>query len=133
MEPIESPFNNGQLPRPGSRWRHFIPGLGPSWRDYRAAVIAQATARGEVPPEVWSGASRHAIAQKLQRRLCEAWGIDLSFHPEDPWLVIGEWEAGDLSEVEVLMCTRTNLGVRSQRTLARRLSKASPSDRWRIT
>jgi hypothetical protein len=41
----------------------------------------------------------------------KCWPDQLSFHPNDYWLVIGEWEIGDLSELETLMEIEKRFGL----------------------
>ena len=52
------------------------------------------------------------IAMKVEKILAEAcWGERFSFHPDDPWLVIGEWEVGDLSELDALFRIEEEFGI----------------------
>ncbi len=98
MKPLRSPFETGQVPR---RWYHclFTP-----WRQYFDALKQQIEARGPVPEDAWSDQRSKAIAEKIEELIGEScWGELVRFHPDDPWLVIGEWEIGDLSEAELLM------------------------------
>lgn len=77
------------------------------------ALKQQLAERGEVPVDVWGSGARQEIARRIEELLAEhCWGERLSFHPDDPWLVAGEWEVGDLSEAEVLMAIEGEFGVK---------------------
>ena len=52
----------------------------------------------------WAGFGDHGTAMDVQNLICNAcWGEEFSFHPCDPYMVVGEWEVGDLSEVEAVL------------------------------
>jgi hypothetical protein len=79
-------------------WRVIRP---TEWQAYHDSVERQVKARGIVPDNVWQTLERAAIAHRIEAILAQCcWGKQLSFHPEDPWVVVGEWEIGDLSELD---------------------------------
>jgi len=74
------------------------------WHAYFQSIERQVRERGPVPEGVWGTPQRLAIAKRIEEILGKVcWPKRLSFHPDDPWLVIGELQVGDLSEVEALM------------------------------
>jgi hypothetical protein len=100
VKPLRSPFLSGQVRR---RWYHRLPFISP-WNEYIRALKHQLAKRGAVPAGVWGDQARQDIAKKVEGILCEhCWREYLAFHPDDPWMIVGEWEVGDMSEVEVLM------------------------------
>lgn len=61
---------------------------------------------------MWQTPLRRKIANDIETILSDVcWGERLSFHPDDPWLVIGECEVGDLSELEAIMKIEKKFGV----------------------
>lgn len=79
---------------------------------YRQLLRRQCQDRGPVPAELWKSLVRHNIALGVEEVLAEAcWAERFSFHPNDPWLVIGEWETGDLSELDALFRIERKFGV----------------------
>jgi hypothetical protein len=100
MQPVCSPFHNGDMAR--YRWYQVL--LIPKWNRYFASLKSQIASRGLVPPEMWGSHEQHEVARRIEEVLCRVcWGEHFTFHPLDPLLVVGEWEVGDLSEVQALM------------------------------
>jgi hypothetical protein len=98
MQPLQSPWEIGDI-----HWYHQFFEMGYPWNRYLWSVKRQVDERGPLPPDVWDSDERRLIAQQIERLICDTcWGEPLQFHPADPWIVIGEVEAGDLSEVELL-------------------------------
>ena len=82
------------------------------WQAYHTSVERQVHARGVVPESVWRTPELAAIAKRIETILAEnCWGKPLSFHPDDPWLVVGEWEIGDLSELGAYYCICKEFGL----------------------
>jgi len=100
MEVISSPLTNGDMAR--YRWYYVL--LMPRWQRYVTSLQSQCEKRGEVPANAWLGGERYEVARQIEGILGEVcWGVTLSFHPDDPFSVVGEWEIGDMSEVHALM------------------------------
>lgn len=112
MNALTSPLEFVELARAipdrNSRWgmlgRLIWLSVRPSVRrTYRRLVERQLDQRGSVPTDVWKTPARAAIANEIETILAVAcWGERFSFHPDDPWLVIGDCEIGDLSEVDAI-------------------------------
>lgn len=112
MNTIVSPLETPDLARPipGGLVRLGIVGhalwlcLRPTKRQaYFQSIKRQVEERGPVPDDVWRTPRRLAIARQIEAILGDVcWPERLAYHPNDPWLVIGEWEIGDLSELEAL-------------------------------
>lgn len=101
MQPLISPFQLGDLPAKIPWWRWIF---GSPWGRYYESIKRQIDERGEVKDEIWGTADRLQIARKIESIIAEAcWGETFKFHPDDPYLVVGEWEIGDLSEIECVM------------------------------
>lgn len=108
MKPLESPIQRGDLSP--NRWYHFL--IGPRWQQYFASLKRQMKDRGAVSPEVWGDAERLEIATQIEAILEDCcWGEPMHFHPDDPWRVVGEYEIGDLSEIEALEEIGDKFGV----------------------
>ncbi|WFB37475.1 hypothetical protein P3T73_06850 [Kiritimatiellota bacterium B12222] len=106
MKAIESPFENGQIPK-HSIHRIFCP-----WRAYRKSIKEQVRERGPVSQALWGTEKRKRIANTISNLIKNyCWGIDLEFAPNDPWFVIGELEVGDLSEIELIMAIECEFSV----------------------
>jgi len=107
MKAITSPKRNGDLDIKGRFAR--VPVLrvmlyGTEWQRYRDSLRGQLAERGAISDSVWGRAERLDAARKIERILEEyCWAEEFRFHPDDPYVVVGEWEIGDLSEVEALM------------------------------
>ncbi|MCA9445323.1 MAG: hypothetical protein KC964_31330 [Candidatus Omnitrophica bacterium] len=108
MKPIQSPLEIGDI-----RWYDHCLEVGFPWNRYRSSVKRQVHERGSVPPEVWETDDRRLNARKIEQLICDhCWGEPLQFHPDDPWAVIGEVEAGDLSEIELLVDIEETLKIK---------------------
>ena len=85
---------------------------GTEWQRYFTSVRRQILTRGRVPDAVWMSERRCRAARKVEGVLSESvWGDDFTFHPTDPFFVVGGWEFGDLSEIESLMDIEESFGV----------------------
>lgn len=112
MQPIVSPLKTADVARPIPKGLERLGIVGrvlwlcfrPSWRfAYFQSVKRQVEERGSIPDSVWGTPRRLAVAREVEDILAVAcWQERLSFHPDDPWRVIGEWESGDLSELDAL-------------------------------
>jgi hypothetical protein len=90
-------------------WKIFRPTV---WQAYHASVERQIQARGTVPESAWGTPERVVIARRIEVILARCcWGQPLSFHPADPWLVVGEWEIGNLSELDAYYCICKEFGL----------------------
>ena len=79
---------------------------------YFRSLSRQVNERGPVSADVWQTPLRRNIANDIEAILSDAcWGERLSFHPDDPWLVIGEWEIGDLSELDAVFRIEKRFGI----------------------
>ncbi len=119
MKQIVSPITLGHTKRTITPSLERLPFLGkllwffirPSkWRAYFLSIKQQTEERGPVTKEVWESSERYAIVKKIEEILAEScWGEKFSFHPNDPYFIIGGFEAetlsmvGDLCDVEALM------------------------------
>lgn len=113
MDPIRSPIERGDVtPHTVNPLVHFFT-YARRCGEYLDSIKAQLAARGPVLASEWGSADRLAVARELEAILGEhCWGGEkLQFHPEDPWFVVGEWEMGDLSEVEALMETERRFDI----------------------
>lgn len=108
MKPLESPFSNGQIIR---KWYHQLPGFLPRQK-YIAALEEQIKERGKTNEAEWKTSEHFAVAKRIREILCEhCWEVEFDFAPQDPWFIIGEFEIGDLSEVEALMAIEEEFEV----------------------
>lgn len=108
MKPLESLIHRGDLSP--NRWYHFL--IAPRWKQYFDSLKQQLKERGPVPPEVWGDPERLEMASQIEAFLEDCcWGERLHFHPKDPWRVVGEFDIGDLSELEALMDMEKKFGV----------------------
>ena len=99
----------GDLPRKIPWWKQIF---GYPWHKYLDSIKRQIQERGDVPDEVWGDPQRLAIARQIEAIIADAcWGECFKFHPDDPYVVVGEWEAGDLSELECLMEIEDQFGI----------------------
>ncbi len=121
MKIIQSPFESGLINTPSKPEKYkklSIIGNILWWftrprKDqlYRESIKAQIEERGIVPFEVWGAEERYKVAKRIEKILCEnCWLEEFSFHPKDPYYIIGEFEIGDLSEVEALMSIEEDFG-----------------------
>ncbi|MBL7042622.1 MAG: hypothetical protein ISR77_28560 [Pirellulaceae bacterium] len=82
------------------------------WQAYFRSLKRQVNKRGPISADVWQTPLRRKIANDIELILSDAcWGERLSFHPDDSWLVIGEWEIGDLSELDAVFRIEKRFGV----------------------
>lgn len=114
MKALESPLSNGDMypppPDPYSNWgvvgraawvlrRKFTGG-----DRYLGSLKRQITERGTISPDVWGTDRRRRIAEQLHRILYTAcWRENLSFHPSDPWMIVGKCEVGNMSELDAVL------------------------------
>ena len=116
MKAITSPKKNGDLNTTGRFAR--VPILramlyGTEWQRYRDSLRRQLGERGPISDSVWGSAERLDAARRIESILKDhCWGEEFRFHPDDPYVVVGEWEIGDLSEVEALMEIEDAFGVK---------------------
>lgn len=98
---------------------------GTEWQRYYRSIRRQITARGPVPDVAWVSEERCSAARRIEGILTErCWGDDFTFHPDDPYRVVGEWEVGDLSEVDALAEIGGDFGVHiDQDAIARLVEK----------
>jgi predicted nucleotidyltransferase len=113
---IGSPIDRGDLVLTGSLSQ--VPVLreliyGTAWRRYFRSIKRQVEQRGPIPDAVWETDERRRAAKTIEKVLSEiCWGEYFTFHPDDPFYVIAEFEIGDLSEVEAMMEIETQLGIK---------------------
>ena len=82
------------------------------WKRYKQSLRRQLQERGPISADVRQTPRRKSIASDIEIILGEAcWGEHLSFHPQDPWSVIGEWEVGDLSELDAVFRIEKKFGL----------------------
>ena len=87
------------------------------WQAYFRSLRRQVRERGPITEDVWQAPLRKRIANDIEVILSQAcWGERLSFHPDDPWLVIGEWEIGDLSELDAIFQIERRFGIELPKT-----------------
>jgi hypothetical protein len=98
---------------------------GTQWQRYYRSIRRQITTRGPVPNAAWVSEERCSAARRIEGILKEmCWGDDFTFHPDDPYRVVGDWEVGDLSEVEALAEIGEDFGVQiDQDAIARLVEK----------
>jgi hypothetical protein len=121
MKAITSPLKLADIERPIpealARWGILGHALWlclrpTKWQAYFQSIKRQVEERGMVPESAWGTPRRLAIARRIEAVLHDkCWPHQLSFHPNDCWLVIGEWEIGDLSELEALMEIEERFGL----------------------
>jgi hypothetical protein len=115
MKPLESPLKNDDLYPKG--WCSKVPILrsilyGTRSQRYQNCFRHQLADRGPVPDSAWVNSERLAAARVIERILEEnCWFEEFRFHPDDPYSIVGEWEIGDLSEVEALMAIEEQFGI----------------------
>lgn len=110
MNALVSPLKSNDLDRPIPKhfgifglvgrmiWKIMRP---TRWQAYCQSVKRQIGVRGVVPDQAWETSTRLQIARQIEEILAAScWSERFSFHPDDPWLVIGQWEIGDLSELD---------------------------------
>lgn len=105
MKPLCSPIERGDVaPHTNNPLTHFFT-YGRRCHQYLESLRQQIAERGPVPSDVWGSQARLKVAREWEAILSEfCWGgAGLQFHPADPWFIVGEWEIGDLSELEALM------------------------------
>ena len=109
MKALVSPFELGAV-RPFPKGcllggLHHIFVYPIAWRRYRSSLIDQCAARGPVTESHWPSPQHFAVAERLRPIFAgSCWAVpELTFHPADPMAVVGEFEIGDLSEVEHIM------------------------------
>lgn len=121
MNAVSSPLNSTELERPApsrfSRWG-FVGILAwwwlrpTKWQAYFQSLKRQVNKRGSISADVWQTPLRRKIANDIELILSDAcWGERLSFHPDDSWLVIGQWEIGDLSELDAVFRIEERFGI----------------------
>jgi len=119
MQPIVSPIELGHTESEIPPLLKKIPFIGKllwsvtgptKWRLYFLSIKKQVEERGPVLPEVWPSPEQYEIAKKVEDILAEScWEERLSFHPSDPYSIIGGFEAenlqtfGGLSDDEAIM------------------------------
>lgn len=106
MSALLSPYDRGLTGKDFSIWTKFLSFVKGEnrWHRYRNDLRRQILARGKIPDSVWESPERLAIARKIEDILAaNCWDEPFRFHPDDPYAVVGEFEVGDLSEVEAVM------------------------------
>ncbi|MBL9090097.1 MAG: hypothetical protein JNL96_02665 [Planctomycetaceae bacterium] len=108
MKQLVSPLETAEWKTLG--WRRW----GNGRRCYVASLQQQMRERGPVPDEAWETAERLTIARKIEAIVADACHFtELRFHPDDPYRIVGDWEIGDLSELDALFqierCFRISL------------------------
>ena len=106
MSALLSPYDRGVMGKDFSIWTKFLAFVKGEtrWHRYRNDLRKQILERGEIPDSVWSSPEHLEIARKIEAILAATcWDEQFRFHPDDPYAVIGEFEVGDLSEVEAVM------------------------------
>lgn len=108
MRPASSPISRGDIkPR---RWHEIF--ASTRWQCYFDSLKTQLHERGPVADDAWGGQDRLEVARQIESILAECcWGENFRFHPSDPYLVVGEFEIGDLSELEALMEMEERFGI----------------------
>jgi len=115
MRPLQSPRETGELANPAMGWRWLVSLVtGPDrWQRYRNSLKRQIAERGPISEDAWQDPERLEVARAIERILDDCcWGERFRFHPDDPYVVVGEFEAGDLSEVEALIEIEKKYGIR---------------------
>jgi hypothetical protein len=70
---------------------------------YLQSLIRQTRERGTVPPDVWNTHRQREIAKIIADILVSAcWGEQISFHPSDPWIIIGKCEVSNMSDLDAI-------------------------------
>jgi len=111
MKPLVSPKENGDLAeeKPPVKSSNVLLKILSririisfnNWRIYFESIQRQIQERGPVPDSAWQTTQRLETARKIEGILEEnCWHEGFTFHPDDPYKVVGEWEIGDLSEFE---------------------------------
>jgi hypothetical protein len=117
MKTLVSPKESGEI-NPKGRFSH-VPVLrsliyGTDWQRYCNSIRRQCAQRGPIPDSEWGTPERCDVARKIKAILKEAcWGEDFEFHPDDRYAIVGEFEIGDLSEIEALMEIETQFGIKT--------------------
>lgn len=76
------------------------------WNMYRDGLEEQFQKREASHPSDWKSQRHFEISQKITEIINkEAWQFKTpyTYYPDDPYYIMGEFEVGDLSEVEILM------------------------------
>jgi hypothetical protein len=113
---IVSPKSNGDI-APKGRFSN-VPALrtllyGTEWQRYRNSIRRQCFERGPIPDSAWGTQERCEIVRKIRAILKEeCWGEDFEFHPDDRYAIVGEFEIGDLSEIEALAEIENQFGIK---------------------
>ena len=109
MRPIVSPFRLGETGAKSIKDRL----LGSKWRRYRDSIRSQLSDRGPVPNSAWGDPKRLEVARKIEGILAKVcWGENFHFAPDDPYGIVGEFEVGDLSEVEGVMAIEQEFHIK---------------------
>jgi len=109
MQPIISPFKLSDLSAKTVKELLF----GSKWQRYRDCLRKQLADRGPIPDSAWGSPQRLEVARKIEGILAEVcWGEDFRFEPNDAYSIEGEFEIGDLSEVEGVTAVEKEFSIK---------------------
>ena len=109
LQPIISPLKLDDLGAKSIKELLF----GSKWKRYRDSLRKQLADRGLVPDSAWGSPERLAVARKIEGILAEVcWGENFRFAPNDPYAIVGEFEIGDLSELDGVMAVEKEFGIK---------------------
>jgi hypothetical protein len=109
LQPIISPLKLDDLGAKSIKELLF----GSKWKRYRDSLRKQLADRGLVPDSAWGSPKRLAVARKIEGILAEVcWGENFRFAPNDPYAIVGEFEIGDLSELDGVMAVEKEFGIK---------------------
>jgi hypothetical protein len=119
MKPLVSPLETAEWKAPG--WRRW----GNGHRCYVANLQRQMRERGLVPDEAWETTERLQIARKIEAIVAdECYLVEMRFHPNDSYRIVGYYEIGDSSELGALFqierCFRVSFPRNEMRPLLER-------------
>lgn len=115
MKPLESPYDIGEVEQRENKY--FFSKIKSLFSEsefakYVKSLKRQMKERGCVRPECWSDPERAKVAKEIEFILSEInWGEKFSFHPDDPYYIVGEWETGDLSELEAILAIEEQYSI----------------------
>ena len=109
MQPIFSPLKISDLR--AKTVKELL--LGSKWKRYRDSLRKQLADRGSIPDSAWVSRERLEVARRIEHILADVcWGEEFHFAPDDPYAIVGEFEIGDLSEVEGIMAVEQAFGIK---------------------